>query len=99
MPSTSFQEPQLPIHAGEIERFEIEAAAEPHAPFLVLRVVGGADYFQQFRVARSVAAVLGRTATLPRQADRMSEWLLRRLDLLDHELVLPAVAEVVHVAK
>jgi len=58
-------------------------------------VVGILDRFQETLIAPDAAAVLGWTGALTGDADREADVRHRREDLFDHDLVFPAIAEVV----
>src|SRR5260370_31814252 len=78
-----------------VERFGVEATADPPLHVLVFWMVRVADGFEEVGVAPDSAHVIGRTGAFPFQAEGIPLRRLGRQATLEQDLVFPAVPEVV----
>src|SRR4029077_990252 len=85
------------IHGVDVELFGVELTLEPFAQLVVTFMVRVALGLDELQITPGTPHVLGWASPLAVDADRIGPTLLGRQELLDHDLVLPTVAEVVSV--
>src|SRR5487761_1552754 len=87
--------PQRSVDRVDFEGFGIERPSEPFPHLLVFWVAGVADRLKQVLVSRWTAAVLGWAGTAAADTAGIAGVGVRGADVLDNDLVLPAVPKVV----
>jgi hypothetical protein len=94
-----FQATEFSVDLLEIEVARIKLVAEPVEHLLMFFVLGIVDSLQEFVVAPDPATVFRRTGVLSSQANRVLLFRVSGKDLLNYDLMRPAVAKIVFVNK